>query len=341
MDQKISPDLAGKVLAADIRNVVQKVQDGKTLTAGERDLFREFALEQEQLVQARQAALLRKWLRGGRLAADERAELGMIVPEASAPDPATIARPAYQLEQKDYAARYDTNVRTIKRWVAAGRARTPHDFPPLDEPAEMEAWWARVMSNRMPRKTRDAIASLVAKPAPKSSPAADPSRPVELPLPAAAPVAPSPNSTPPGDDEKIGIAATLERMQSAEREAYRRYMEALRGDEAGNVDDGKVRNALRMWSELAEKMRALEKSAADVLAASGESLKKSDVRAALIEIHSNIASGIRQLLRRNRSRLGLDPTKAKEQDAIWEEEIDLLFQEWRNSAFAEQLDLQQ
>ena len=36
-------------------------------------------------------------------------------------------------------------MRNIKRLVAKGRAASPPDFPPLDEPADMAAWFRRIM----------------------------------------------------------------------------------------------------------------------------------------------------------------------------------------------------
>lgn len=236
----------------------------------------------------------------------------------------------YAKEQAEYAAIFDVDVRTIKRWVKSGRDASPPDMPPLDDPARMPEWWARVMENRCPRKIHEAAARA------RKSTAADP-RPLSPAL-SAAPAAAAP---PADDDGKVGIAAALDRMQREERAAHRRYEQACQPDpDSGEINQGAAKNALAVWMDLAEKMRALEKSSVDVLAASGETLRKHDVRAALVEIHANIAAGVRNLFRAARPLMpGIDKSHAREQDAIFDAEVDRLFEQFHRSEFAAVLEL--
>lgn len=49
-----------------------------------------------------------------------------------------------------YAARYSTDERTIKRWVASGRSANPAELPPLHNANAMPDWWGRHMRRRCP-----------------------------------------------------------------------------------------------------------------------------------------------------------------------------------------------
>lgn len=141
---ELTPELAGKMLGADLRNLVQKVGGGATLSTAERDLMQQcMAAEKppEELLQARKIALTRKWAAGGKLTKEERKEAGI-------PDPA----PALQRQTSDrykkplehYAKLYGRDKRNIKRWIKDGREASPQDFPPFDDPPAMAAWFRRV-----------------------------------------------------------------------------------------------------------------------------------------------------------------------------------------------------
>lgn len=142
---EVSPELASKVLSADLRNLIKKVGQGSPLTGPERALMETLhvgSAPYEELHQARRAALTRKWITGAKLTREEMDEAGL-------PDPApTLKRQTtdrYQKSQAHYAAIYERDVKNIKRLIAKGRTATPQDFPPLDEPAEMAAWFRRNM----------------------------------------------------------------------------------------------------------------------------------------------------------------------------------------------------
>lgn len=141
----VSPELAGKVLSADLRNLIQKVGGGANLSPAERELMQRCLAEStppEALMSARRIALTRKWTLGGKLTKEERKEAGI-------PDLAPLLHrqttERYQRSFPHYAKIYQRDVRNIKRLVAKGRAASPPDFPPLDQPAEMAAWFRRLM----------------------------------------------------------------------------------------------------------------------------------------------------------------------------------------------------
>lgn len=160
----IPPDLAGKVLSADFRNLVKKV-DGGILSAPERELLERMVVAGGQITKdlatARRAALLRKWALGARLTEQERAEIAPIL--RTTRHERTNSE-TYQARYQDYVARLQEAgmpaakdpVRKIKSWVHRGRftkegaPRDPPDLPPLDDLSQMAAWWRRNMEWRVP-----------------------------------------------------------------------------------------------------------------------------------------------------------------------------------------------
>lgn len=141
----VSPELADKVLSADLRNLIQKVSGGANLSPAERELMHRYLADEtppEALLSTRKIALTRKWTLGGKLTKEERKEAGI-------PDLAPLLHrqttERYQRPFQHYAKIYQRDVRNIKRLVAKGRTAEPPDFPPLDAPADMAAWFRRVM----------------------------------------------------------------------------------------------------------------------------------------------------------------------------------------------------
>ena len=72
----LDPDIADKVLGADLRNHVKKVGGGSTLSNSDRQMFIAFAAtgDGEDLRAVRQSNLLKKWLFGGKLTKEEQEE---------------------------------------------------------------------------------------------------------------------------------------------------------------------------------------------------------------------------------------------------------------------------
>lgn len=141
----VSPELASKVLSADLRNLIKKVGEGSPMTAQERALMETLhvgSLPCEELHQARRSALTRKWISGAKLTREEMEEAGL-------PDPAPSLKrqtsERYKHALAHYAKLYDRDVKNIKRLLKKGREASPPDFPPLDEPRGMAEWFRRNM----------------------------------------------------------------------------------------------------------------------------------------------------------------------------------------------------
>ena len=182
----LTPDLAAKALAADLRNVIKKLGDGGNLTTSERELMQRTLASgaaPEELIEARKAHLTRRYITGGKLTPAE-------IKEAGLPDPATIVHKqtseAYKKPLAAYAKLYQRDVRNLKRWIADGRRQTPPDLPPFDDPRGMADWFRRV-KRREPAgdsltrfedeggDERESMPSTTAEPKPLSTPSPSPS----------------------------------------------------------------------------------------------------------------------------------------------------------------------
>lgn len=158
----ISPDLASKVLSADLRNVVQKVGKGGTMTAAEREIMQRSIAEgvmPEDLQKARLAALVRKWAIGGKLSKDEHLEIKDIIPDTRAVVH-RVTSENYRHPLRYYAEQIGIDgkdpTRKLKRWISQGRweskgvPKAVPDLPPFDQLDQMGAWWRRNMEWRVP-----------------------------------------------------------------------------------------------------------------------------------------------------------------------------------------------
>lgn len=169
---EVSPDLAAKVVSADLRNLIKKVGDGGTLTATERQMFIDFTAhgDPEGLHQARINALLKKWLNGARLTKEERDEIAHILPDRPQPE-----QPACQGTREELAARIGLSRRPFFRWLDYGRE---HNDPlPAHDRSKVPAWYKRmqergVFRNKIPRAVLEACTKDTAPPAAGKTPAA-------------------------------------------------------------------------------------------------------------------------------------------------------------------------
>jgi hypothetical protein len=316
------------VLSASLRNIVEKVSKGGTLNAGEMKLFEQFTLAQASLLKTRQAALVRRWVGGGRLTPEERSEIADVIPASleqpgaasiqDAPPEAPAKPHKYKRQMVFYGEQYGSTGRTVKRWVKIGKNATHEgqprpDLPPLDEPEEMATWWARNMVQRPPLK----LLAFAAKPAEIVPPAAG-----DLPQ---SPAPPSMSHSTPG---AIGMLASLERLRLAEEKAGRAYADALAEDPP---DVGKIEIKQRAWERLSEALRKAEKDAGKILIDSGEMMATNEVRQVVGEIFGPLFQTWRQFVRRVRPLLsGKTPG---DQDSIWDAESDRQFRQFQNHSF--------
>lgn len=300
----ISTDLAGKVLHANVRNVIAKVQNGGRLTAGEIKIFEQYSTEQSGLIAARQSALIRKWATGGRLTDEEKEEISTILP-LEPESRKSKGRLRFRLEQKEYAKIYDTSDRTIKRWIKTGK--DAGDLPPLDLPEKMTEWWTRNYTQKVP----NCILYAAKKVTPVTTPVASEQPPVQR-----------TEVTSVG----TGFREMLERVKRAEADAYRAYKIAL-----DSGDESKLPHAQKTWNELSKQLRELERDAHNILSQSGELIEKSLVEKVISEIHVPIVNGLRSMWRRVKPQI-LAAAESN-QDRVWQDEVDRLLSRLNSTSF--------
>lgn len=182
----VPPELAAKVDAANLRNHVKAVGEGATLPPATRQVFMTFAAKGDPDVmrEARENALLQKWLSAGRLSKEERSEIEHILPSsASASLESAASTPPLKsngyLRTADDYGHLGISRRKFFRWKSAGEsAAAGPDLPPFDEPHQIEAWYDRMRAagafkHQFPKDVRIAIAEhMRGSPAPVRSPQA-------------------------------------------------------------------------------------------------------------------------------------------------------------------------
>lgn len=232
---------------------------------------------------------------------------------ATAPTPR--ARTGYLLEQREYAARYKTSDRTIKRWVKTGKLGG--ELPPLDAPQAMPAWWARFYKQRVPPCILEAAQASTAEPG-ASVVAAAPAEHESIPAAPSSGASEAASEQPVTIDVGTGFREMLERVRRAEGAAYQEYDRALKGN-----DESKLPLARKTWAELSKQLRELERDSHDILSRSGALVEKSAVEKVIAEIHVPIVNGVRSMWRRVKAKM-LTASESQ-QDRVWQEECDRLF----------------
>lgn len=149
---EVSPEMAEKVLSADLRNVIKKVGDGVTLSPAEREMMERYlaaSAEMADLQKARSAALLRRWATGSKFAKAELKELEALfsASEGKPGKPVRLTAERYERPLRHYAEQIwpgkevESGVRTLKRWIAKGKKAS--DLPPFDDLPRLAAWYER------------------------------------------------------------------------------------------------------------------------------------------------------------------------------------------------------
>jgi len=210
------------------------------------------------------------------------------------PGPAPQARGAYTKRQAEYCGVYGVSLKTIKNWISEGK--DAHKLPPLDHPQQMPGWWTLVHPKRSV-PSHILAASETARRAAAPAPAPASTVPV-----VSLSSAPSPR---PPSSHAVGYAASLDRLRSAEADAYAAYeaSKTFRNTD-GEIDFGAIEQARRIWNETAEQLRMQEAQAAKVLEKAGELLPANEVRTMLMQLHAPIVSGLRSLYLRILTKAG-------------------------------------
>lgn len=280
----LPPDLARKVLGADLRNIVKKAGEGQTLTAQERAIVRTFLAEKvepEELLESRRNALLQMWASGKKLSPEEFAEVADFLPSApqrfalEPDDPGRNREGRYPQPLLHYAEFYQQTDRTIKRWIGKGRKATPRDFPPLVAPELMPGWYSRHHKQAVP----EILLTLAAKARETAPPpaATEPATPATE-TPSAATYRP-PAELPEGS----GFEAELSRVRAEARKAA-----AVLEEAEGRGVISEIDAARRQYDRILKLLREYERDAPKILAATGNLVDRTLVEALLLPKHAAI-----------------------------------------------------
>jgi len=312
-----SPEIAKKVLAADLRSLIKKVSEGGTLSPAAREMMEAClagAADPGDLSKARSLALVRKWCRGGRLTAEEKSEVKSLLP-----DPAQITKRLTRETYKHHPSAYDTvygikpnRGRTINRWIETGKNKEPPDLPPLDEPERMADWWGRNMKHRVPHKLL-----LLAKPADQASPPP----PAAGKSPAVSPRQAAAGRSPAGDEEEEmdnSYAATIERMKKAVGKAWQNKIKA---DET--EDQAQIEMADRALDRATKRYREFERDAESILGREEKDWKETEKY--FTEPLTIINRSIRSAMIRVATKVGLPPEWFNKCERAYQSELDTIF----------------
>lgn len=177
----------------------------------------------------------------------------------------------------------ESRERRLRAWLKAGANHKPRPLlPPLDQPAEMAAWWDRVIGNKCP----PAIIALARAAYGGGTP---PPNPIDTPSPATATPAPQPQVM--LDLKTIAPGTALERLDGLRRAvagAEQLYFDALA---KGNSDVDYRREA---YEKLFDALRKAEKDTEQLREARGELIPRDALKVELQRIHTAIASCFRQ-----------------------------------------------
>lgn len=272
----IPPDLAGKVIGADLRNLVKKVSEGSSLTQAEREMMERAVIDgtlPEELHEARLAALARAYALGKALTPGQQKELSAIIPLGK-PIAKKLTTESYRYKLAHYVRAIGLTGkdpdRKLKRWIAKGREKTPPDLPPFDALHLMAEWWRRNMEWRVPEYLL-ALESIdqapQAKPptTPKEEPPEDTTS-EESPPPPKSESAGEPMmfDTDTEMTADVGLLQIRQLVSTLHRQMQRSY-------ESGRLTE--AANYMRQWKDAVESMRKWEKDIVKIQEGKGEVLR--------------------------------------------------------------------
>lgn len=271
----MTPELANKVIRADLKNIIDKVGAGKPLNGVERNLFDGLRLKTEDIGAKRQMALLGRWSNGKRLNKAELLEIRDLLPEGTVIDTEpeevkTVGRNGYLHTYAEHAERYGVGLRTVKRWVAVGREKD--DECPLDDPEGLYAWLNRHVKRSVPEGV---LQELIAWRREHGAEAVEAGEPEEEEDDGRAD-----RLGEPVGEEEMGLAAALSRLEMMEVRLSR-----LATDPGGT----------KPWLDTISRMTSVSTKLREEMEKLGQLLPKEMVEGFLIELVQPVEQGVRGL----------------------------------------------
>lgn len=273
----ILPDLAAKVISADLRNLVKKVSEGVSLTQTEREMMERAVIDgtlPEELQQARLAALARAYALGKALTPGQQKELSSLIPQGK-PIAKKLTTENYRRKLAHYVTVLGVDKdedgrkakdpeRKLKRWIAKGREKTPPDLPPFDAPEHMAEWWRRNMEWRVPEYLLRLESHDQAAPQSKAASSED-TQQEDATVPRADAL-----GEPMMFDTESDLTADVGLLQIRQLVSTL-HKQMVRAFEGGRLTDGA--NYMRQWEKAVESLRKWEKDIVKIQEGKGEVLR--------------------------------------------------------------------
>ncbi len=279
---EVSPEMAEKVMSADMRNIIKKVGDGAPLSSSEREIIGRYlaaSADPDDLAKARIAALLRRWATGSKFSKAELRELDAHFAAAGTAEGKAKRLTAERYDQplRFYAEKIWpdkdvlSSVRTLKRWVQKGKKAA--DLPPFDDFPQLASWYER---HHRYAAAPDYLRRFEAR----EDPPATPSRPPQ-----------GKNAPDAGEDEGQLPAMTLDldgdftadlglrQVRSLVQATYTQMESALK---AGYTKQ--YQNLRREWQQLVNTQRQWEKDIVKIQEGRGEVLRTRVINTELVRI---------------------------------------------------------
>jgi len=206
--------------------------------------------------------------------------------------PLQLESPDTPTGQAGVAQRYGVTVRTVKRWVAAGKSGDPEDPPPLHSPVDMKAWYERMRERgvfkHQPGPFFDqAIARLQAS----------------APVPAPDAVAPAPaDQLPDISDLNISLEdfdpSSIDFDDGVAMAKMNFKVQAAIMAKAFKANDhNQIKASRSAFIEALDLLRTVERDREKIMASSGKLLSRDGIRRELQSLHSNIANRFKTKLK--------------------------------------------
>jgi hypothetical protein len=183
-----------------------------------------------------------------------------------------------------YAEIYRRSARQLKRWVKAGRYAKPPEFPPLDSPEKMLAWWNRMLTAGQLKQKPPAVLEQFAIDAVKDKTSAA------------------------GLGSITVSKLTVE--EGAELKQARQFLAATAtqlSDAYEKGDDASIGRVQNRWKQALDAVRLASEHDRRSAIASGDLLSKHEIVSELSILIETVRNMQRTMSRRIRSRLGILP----------------------------------
>lgn len=237
---------------------------------------------------------------------------------AAAPEapPLQLESPDTPTGQAGVAQRYGVTVRTVKRWVAAGKSVDPADPPPMHSPVEMKAWYERLRERGVFKHPPGPFFDqAIARQQSTPSAAATAPAPAVDQLPDISDLNISLEDFDPSSidfDDGVAMAKMNFKVQAAI------MAKAFKAN-----DHNQIKASRSAFIEALDLLRTVERDREKIMASSGKLLSRDTIRRELQSLHGTIVSRFKSRLKESLTEM---PTAITSKE-VWAQFVDRLVDE--------------